>query len=197
MKRLVLLLSLVAATLVGFAQTTEKYTEDDAMQFYRTIQGDYTGKINDTTSITLHFTPIWEHEGNRFRWLYMEAVNNESQQVVEQKIIEIKPISSVSFKVLVHDLSQPQRFVGKWGNRNFFDGFNTGILKRNSRFVFLKTKDFDYQTSWNGRKGLKCFPSGDRLHFKFSQEDERFYIKRLPKHTSNLIGITFFKALTD
>jgi hypothetical protein len=63
--------------------------------------------------------------------------------------------------------------------------------------VFLKTKDFEYQTGWNGRKSLECFPSGDRIHFKFVQEDERFYIKRVPQGTTNIIGYTFFKELTD
>lgn len=195
MKRILLLLSLCALVFNGFGQ--QKYTENDAKQFYRTIQGDYSGKLNDSTTVKLHFTPIWEREDDRFHWLYMEAVNTTNKTILVQKIVEIKPISDIAFKVVVHGISQPETFAGKWSNRNFFDGYNTRILKGHSKFQFMKTKDFEYQTGWNRRKGLKCFPKGDRIHFKFVQEDERLYVKRLPKRSSNIIGITFFKDLTD
>ena len=195
MKRLLLLFSLFALALNGIGQ--QEYTDDDVKQFYRTLQGDYSGQLNDSTTLSLHFTPIWEQEGDRFHWLYMEAVNNTTKAIVEQKIIEIKPISDISFKVIVHGISQPDTFAGKWSNRNFFDGYTTKILKRHSKFQFLKTKDFEYQTGWNRRKGLKCFPKGDRIHFKFVQADERFYVKRVPKGSSHIIGITFIKDPTD
>lgn len=197
MKRLLLLLSVCLLAFSGMAQKKAKYTEDDAKQFYRTIQGDYKGKLNDSTSLTVHFTPIWEREDDRFHWLYLEAVNDKTKQIVTQNIVEIKPISNITFKVIVHKLKNPELFEGKWGNRNFFDGYNTKILKGKKQFVFLKTKDFEYQSSWNKRKSLKCFPKGDKIHFKFVQEDERFYIKRVPKRSNNIIGITFYKDLTD
>ena len=195
MKRILILLSVFFLSLHCVAQAD--YSENDIKQFYRTIQGDYSGQLNDSTMVSLHFTPIWEREDDRFHWLYMEASNSKTNQVIEQKIIEIKPISDISFNVMVHDISKPEMFEGKWSNRNFFDGFNTKILKRGRKFLFIKTKDFEYQTGWNRRKTLTCFPSGDRLHFKFVQEDERFYIKRVPKRSNNIIGITFYKDLTD
>lgn len=197
MKRLFILVIVGLMALSAIGQKPEKYTENDIKQFYRTIQGDYIGQLNDSTTLTLHFTPIWEREDNRFQWLYMEAVNNSTKTVIEQKIIEIKPISDIAFKVVVHGLKQPSVFEGKWSNRNFFDGFNTSILKGKSKFNFVKTLDYEYQTGWNKRKDLKCFPSGDRIHIKFVQEDERLYVKRVPKHSTNIIGITFFKDLTD
>ena len=61
----------------------------------------------------------------------------------------------------------------------------------------MKTKDFEYQTGWSRRKNLKCFPAGDRIHFKFVQEDERFYVKRLLARSSDFASIVFFKAPTD
>ncbi len=188
-----------AFLLIGsvFSQKKAKFTEEDAKQFYRTIQGDYSAKINDSTTVALHFTPIWEQRGNRFQWLYMEAVNPETKEILVQKVLEIKPISSKTFKVFVHGLKNPAAFAGKWGNRNYFDGFTTTILKGKCRYIFTKTKDFEYQTSWNGRKDLKCFPSGDRIHFKFVQADERFYIKRLPNKSTHIIGYIFMKDLTD
>lgn len=197
MKRILLLLTISLLALPGIGQKNNSYTLNDTKQFYRTIQGDYQGQLNDSTTLSLHFTPIWEREGDRFHWLYMEVTNDSTKAVVEQKILEIQPVSDVTFKVLVHEIAKPERFVGKWTNRNFFDGFNTKILKRNSKFLFVKTKNFEYQTAWNGRKVLGCFNSGDRIHFKFVQEDERCYVKWVPRHTSDIEGITFFKALTD
>lgn len=196
MKHLLILITLCLTTLVGVAQKPAKATEEDVKQFYRTIQGDYTGNLDDSTTVSLHFTPIWEREDDRFHWFYLEAVNNRTKEVIEQKILEIKPINTVSFRVIVHGIRHPEQFAGKWSNRNFFDGFNTKILKGKRKFLFVKTKDFEYQTNWNGRKNLKCFPSRDRVHFKFVQEDERLYVIRLPKR-SDLTGITFFKALID
>lgn len=197
MKKILLLLAVCLLTLGGIAQKNAKYTEDDVKQFYRTIQGDYTGQLNDSTILSLHFTPIWERDDDRFHWLYMEVANNSTNEIIEQKIIEIKPLSDIAFKVVVHGIAQPERFAGKWSNRNFFDGFNTSILKKKSKFNFIKTKDFEYQTGWNRRKNLKCFPSGDKVHFKFVQEDERLYVKRLLAHSSDFGSIVFFKALTD
>lgn len=197
MRRTFILLSIVLLAFNGFAQKKATFNENDIKQFYRTIQGDYQGQLNDTTTLTIHFTPIWEREGDQFHWLYMEVVNNESKRIVTQNVIEIQPITDITFNVVVYRLKYPEQFAGKWSNRNFFDGFNTGALTGKKKFVFIKTKDFEYQTGWNSRKSLTCFPSGDKVHFKFVQEDERLYIKRLPKGTSNIIGYTFFKELTD
>ena len=197
MKRLFLFLTIALLAFNAIGQNPKQCTENDIKQFYRTIQGDYTGQLNDSTTLSLHFTPIWEREDDRFHWLYMEVVNNSTKSVVEQKIVEIVPISNISFNVLTYEIKSPETFVGKWSNRNYFDGYNNGILKGKKKITFIKTKDFEYQTGWNGRKSLDCFPSGDRINFKFSQEDERLYIKRVPAHSSNIIGYTFFKALTD
>lgn len=195
MKKTLILFIAFLFAVNGIAQTT--FNNNEIKQFYRTIQGDYSGQINDSTSVSLHFTPIWETENDPFHWLYLEGTNKETKEVVVQKVLEIKQLTDVSFQIIVYGLSTPEKFVGKWSNRNFFDGYNTGILKGKKKFTFLKTKDFEYQTGWNSRKSLTCFPSGDRIHFKFAQEDERLYIKRVPTRSSNIIGYTFFKALTD
>ncbi len=192
MKRVFLFAAICLLTFNGLAQ------DNDALkQFYRTIQGAYQGQLNDSTTVTIHFTPIWERDDNPFQWLYLEVFNNETKQIIEQNILEIKPITEITFSVKVYGIKSPELFAGKWSNRNFFDGYNTRILKGRKEFVFLKTMDFEYQTGWNSPKSLKCFPSGDRIHFKFVQEDERFYIKRVPQGTTNILGYTFFKELTD
>lgn len=197
MKRILIVLFASIMALNGFGQQPTKYTENDAKQFYRTMQGDYRASVNDSTALSMHIVPIWEREDDRFHWLYLEVINDSTKQVVEQKIIEVKPLSSIAFKVVMHNIDQPASFVGKWSNSNFFDGYNTHILKKSGKFHFQKTKDFEYQTGWYGRKNLKCFPSGDKIHFKMVQEDECIYVKRVPKHSTHIIGITFIKDLTD
>ncbi len=193
MKRFALILAAIMMGCSGFAQ---KFTEEDAKQFYRTMQGDYTVIVNDSTTAMAHFTPIWENMGNRFQWLYLEVVMDK--KVILQKVLELKPKDNKLFRVYVHDLKNPAEFVGKWGNRNYFDGFTTSILKSGKRITFVKTSDFSYQSHKLMRFGaIDCFPQGDLLHFKFVQEDERFYIKRVPKGTSRILGYEGLKELTD
>jgi hypothetical protein len=181
----------------GLAQKKKSYTEDDAKQFYRTIEGTYKEVVNDSTAVTLHIIPIWENEDDRFSWLYLEAVNDSTGAVLEQKILEVNPLSGTKFMLIVHGLKNPKNFVGKWGNRNFFDGCNKSILKGKAKYVFTKTKDFEYQTKWHNRKAFKSFMKGDRLHFKFVQEDEALYIKRVPSRSSHIIGLDFMGVPTD
>ena len=196
MKRIILVIAAILLAFGGFAQKQPKFTEEDAKQFYRTMQGDYSMMVNDSTSAEVHFTPIWESSGNRFQWLYVEA--SVEKKVVLQKIIEVKPKNDKQFRVYIHDLKDPAQFEGKWRNRNYFDGFTTSILKSGKRITFVKTSDFSYQSHKLMRFGaIDCFPQGDLLHFKFVQEDERFYIKRVPKGTSRILGYEGLKELTD
>ena len=88
--------------------------------------------------------------------------------------------------------------MGKWGNRNYFDGFNTSIIKGGKRLTFVKTSDFSYQMHKIMRVSeIDCFPKGDLLHLKFVQQDERFYVKRVPKKTNRILGYQGIKELTD
>lgn len=196
MKRLVLILAAIFMVFNGFAQKHQKFTEEDAKQFYRTIQGDYTVIVNDSTTAMAHFTPIWENMGNRFQWMYVEVAMDK--KVILQKIIEVQPKTDKQFRVYIHDLKKPEQFVGKWGNRNYFDGFNTSIIKGGKRLTFVKTSDFSYQMHKIMRVStIDCFPKGDLLHVKFVQEDERFYVKRVPKGTNRILGYQGIKELTD
>ena len=196
MKRLALIWAAVLMAFSGIAQQP-KFTEEDAKQFYRTMQGDYVMQVNDSTTAMVHFTPIWESMGNRFQWMYVEATIGKD--VVFQKVIELQPKNSKKFRVYLYDLKRPSEFAGKWANRNYFDGFNSSILKGKSRMTFVKTHDFSYQTNDGPIRYsvINCFPQGDLLHFKFVQEDERFYIKRVPDGTNRIIGYQGLKELTD
>ena len=195
MKRFALILAAIFIVFSGFAQ--EKFTEEDAKQFYRTMQGDYTVIVNDSTTAAAHFTPIWENSGNRFQWLYLEVILDK--KVILQKVLELQPKTDKLFRVYVHDLKNPDDFIGKWGNRNYFDGFTTKILKGGKRVNVVKTSDFSYQTNIGPRRYgfIDCFPKGDLLHFKFVQQDERFYVKRVPKGTNRILGYQGIKELTD
>lgn len=195
MKRFALILAAIIMVFSGLAQ--EKFTEEDAKQFYRTMQGDYTVIVNDSTTAMAHFTPIWENMGNPFQWMYVEVELNK--KAILQKVIEVQPKNGKVFRVYVHDLRNPEQFVGKWGNRNYFDGFTPSILKSGKRMTFVKTSDFSYQTDSGPRRFgfIDCFPKGDLLHFKFVQSDERFFIKRIPNRTSRILGYQGIKELTD
>lgn len=194
MKRFTLLLAAMFVAVSGFSQMKTKFTEEDAKQFYQTMQGDYTVQVNDSTTVMVHFTPIWENVG-RYQWLYVEAIKDKA--VVMQKVLEIKPKNEKVFRVYLHDLKEPKQFVGKWANRNYFDGFNNSILKGGKSVSFLKTSDFSYQSHWERLSVLNCFPKGDLLHFKFVQEEERLYIKRMPKGTNRILGYEGLKEISE
>ena len=194
-RRLIFALALCLVATMGFAQKDAKYTDNDVKQFYRTIEGDYHGDINDTTAIMIHFVPIWEQD--RFKWMYLEVTDSFGKTIYMQKIVEVCPVSDETFRLIFHGLKSPEQFEGKWRNRNFFDGFTTSILSGKCKFSFMKTKDFEYQTNFNGRKKLTCFPKGDRVHFKFIQANECLYIKRLPRKTSEPEGWVFMKDPID
>ena len=161
------------------------------------MQGDYVMQVNDSTTAMVHFVPIWEKPDNRFQWMYVEATVDKN--VVFQKVLEVQPKTNKRFRVYVHDLKNPEQFAGKWRNRNYFDGFNTSIIKGGKRMTFVKTSDFSYQTNDGPTRyaAIDCFPKGDLLHFKFVQEDERFYIKRVPKRSKRIIGYQGLTELTD
>ena len=196
MKRFALIIAAILLVFSGFAQKQPKFTVEDAMQFYRTMQGEYVVQVNDSTTADVHITPIWESQGNGFQWLYLEATTDKG--VLLQKVLELRPKTDKKFHVLVHDLKKPAQFVGKWGNPNYFDGFTQSILKSGKRLTFVKTHDFSYQTTRLMRlSAINCFPKGDLLHFKFVQQDERFYVKRVPKGTNRILGYQGLKELTD
>ena len=72
------------------------------------------------------------------------------------------------------------------------------MLKKGERVTFVKTHDFSCPMHNIMRiSSINCFPKGDLLHFKFVQEDERFYIKRVPKGTNRIFVYHGLKELTD
>lgn len=195
LRNIILALAMSLGIAMSYAQTTAKYSDDDVKQFYRTIEGDYHGYINDSTAIQVHFVPIWEQD--RFKWMYLEVTDSIGKEIIMQKIVELRPVSDVNFRLVFHDLKDAERFEGKWRNRGFFDGFTASILKGKCKFGFMKTKDFEYQTNFSGRKKLRCFAQGDRVHFKFIQGNECLYVKRLPSKRHEPQSFVFQKEPVD
>ena len=168
MKRISLIFAAILLTFSGFAQKQPKFTVEDAMHFYHSMQGDYTVIVNDSTTAVAHITPIWGNAGNPYQWLYLEVTLKE--KVILQKVIEVAPKNDKVFRVFFHDLKNPDQFVGKWGNPNYFDGFNSAILMGGKRLTFTKTSDYSYQSQWVRFNAIRCFPKGDLLHFKFVEQ---------------------------
>ena len=111
MKRFALILTAFFLAFNGFAQKQPKFTEEDARQFYQTMQGEYTVIVNDSTTAEAYITPIWENLGNPYKWLYVEVVLDK--KVLLQKVLELKPKNDKVFHVYVHDLKNPAQFVGR------------------------------------------------------------------------------------
>ena len=195
MKRLALIFAAILLVFNGFAQKQPKFTVEDAMHFYRSMQGEYTIIVNDSTTAAAHFTPIWENAGTPYQWLYLEVTLGE--KVILQKVLKVKPKNDKVFRVFFHDLKNPAQFVGKWGNPNYFDGFNESALKGGKKITFVKTHDFAYQSQWYRYGVIDCFPKGDLLHFKFVEQDERFYVKRMPNGTSRIFGYLGLKEVSE
>lgn len=195
MKRFALILFAILLTISGFSQKQPKFTEEDAMHFYRAMQGEYTVIVNDSTTASAHITPIWENAGNPYQWLYVEVALDE--RVILQKVLELKPKTDKVFSVFVYDLKGPAQFVGKWGNPDYFNGFNAAILKGGKKMNFLKTSDYSYQSQWSRYRAIDCFPKGDLLHFKFVEQDERFYVKRMPNGTNRILGYQGLKEVSE
>lgn len=193
MRKYAIILFALLLSVCGFSQKQTKFIEEDVKQFYHTLQGDYDIAIDDSTWAIIHITPIWENIP--YHWFYVEAL--QGSEVLVQKVIEVTPKTNKVFKVTIHDLKQPEQFAGKWANRNYFDGFTKNIIKGGSNLSFFKTSDFSYQSNWVRLGTLECFPKGDLLHFKFVQQDERLYIKRMPANTTRLLGYQGLKQPID
>ena len=58
MKRFALVLAAILLAFSGFSQEKAKFTEDDAKQFYRTLEGDYS-LINEKDSIVATVHTQW------------------------------------------------------------------------------------------------------------------------------------------
>lgn len=88
--------------------------------------------------ITLHMYQIWTYsEGT---WIYVEqSVSQNQSKPYRQRIYELDQLDENNFVSRVYTLEEPQRFISKWQNPEFFNQFDTSLLKeREGCEVYLK-----------------------------------------------------------
>ena len=90
--------------------------------------------------ITLQMYPIWQDRPGH--WLYVEqAVSQYKHQPYRQRIYHLQETEDGGFVSDVYEIKEAERFVGKWRDPSFFDGFSNAILKeRDGCGVYLKAK---------------------------------------------------------
>jgi len=187
--RTLILAFAVVFSSVCFAQKAPKYTIDDVNRICETVQGIYKAKDGDTAAMTLRIIPL-QNEAKAFRF-YAELCYDSISTPIEQKVFDIVPISSKVFTFVIHNMKDGTRFAH--ADKATLNKIAPSDLKGKRKHTFYNTKTSDYQTNWQGHKAFKSVKSGDRLHYKFSNEEGRFYVKRVPYRSTRILGITFVK----
>lgn len=187
-KTLILTFAIVFSS-VSLAQKPQKYTIDDVNQICGTINGTYKALDGDTAAMTLRIIPL-QNDSRTFRF-YAELCYDSINTPIEQKVFDIVPNSDKVFTFVVHDMKDGARFAH--ADKSTLNQITSSDLKGKKKHTFYRTKESDYQTNWQGRKAFKSINKGDRLHYKFSDKEGRFYVKRVPAHLNRIFGTTFVK----
>ncbi len=189
MKKFCFLAIAITLSTVCFAQKPAKYTEEDVNLICSTFQGTYKANDGDTAAMTLIIAPIAKNgDVNTF---YAELAYDSLNAPLEQKVFDIVPVSSKVYKIIVHNIKDPNRFFR--ADKSRLNKITTSDYSGKKKHHFYRTKSSDFQTNWQSRKAFKSIKRGDRLHYKFSDEEGRFYVKRVPARTTRILGTTFVK----
>lgn len=179
----------LALSSICFAQKPLKYTTEDVNLVCSTVQGVYKALDGDTAAMTLRIIPL-QNESRTFRF-YVELCYDSINMPLEQKVMDIVPQNDKVFKFIVHNIKNSARFAR--ADKAELNKIGPNDLSGKKKHIFYRTKTSDYQTAWQGRKAFKSIKRGDKLHYKFSNEEGRFYVKHVPAHTSRILGTTFVK----
>ena len=179
----------VAFSSVNFAQKPQKYTLDDVNQICGTVNGTYKALDGDTAAMTLRIIPL-QTGAIAFRF-YAELCYDSINEPIEQKVFDIIPENDKVFTFVMYNLKDCARFAR--AEKATLNQITPNDLKGKKKYTFYRTKTSDYQTKWMGRKSFKSINKGDRMHYKFSNEENRFYVKRVPLNTTRILGTTFVK----
>lgn len=174
---------------VSLAQKPQKYTIDDVNKICGTIQGTYKALDGDTAAMTLRIIPL-QTGALAFRF-YAELCYDSINTPIEQKVFDIIPVNEKVYTFVVHDFKDGTRFAH--ADKSILNQIAPSDLKGKKKHTFYRTRTSDYQTNWQGRKAFKSIKKGDRLHYKFSEEEGRFYVKRVPVRLNRIFGTTFVK----
>ena len=190
-KTLILTFAIVFSS-VGFAQKSQKsqtYTLDDVNQICGTVQGTYKTLDGDTAAMTLRIIPL-QTGAIAFRF-YAELCYDSINTPIEQKVFDIIPENDKVFTFVMYNLKDCARFAR--AEKATLHTITPNDLSGKKKYTFYRTKPSDYQTKWQGRKSFMSINKGDRLHYKFSNEEGRFYVKRVPARQNRIFGATFVK----
>lgn len=130
---------LVLAMTVGYLGISTGYsqnTSSDLDELVRIMTGSYNSEKQskkDSTyyNISLHMYPIWTKSSDF--WIYVEqALNNKQDQPYRQRVYKVEKVEKNKFKTIIFTLKDEQSFIGKWKTPNYFDQFDTSILKERS-----------------------------------------------------------------
>ncbi len=110
---------------------------------------DQAEKDSSYYDISLHMYPIWKDK--KGHWIYVEqAASSFQEKPYRQRIYRVDQNEHDSFESIVYAIKGQEDFVGKWKTPEYFDQFDTSILKeRIGCTVYLKKDGYAYHGSTN------------------------------------------------
>ncbi len=99
-------------------------------------------------NISLHMYPIWQSTGEHY--LYVEqALANKQESPYRQRVYKLIQDNG-RIASIVYTLPNPEEFVGKWKNTQYFDQFSPDMLiLREGCAVYLDSTDYGWKGSTN------------------------------------------------
>ncbi|MBC8756606.1 chromophore lyase CpcT/CpeT [Kordia sp. YSTF-M3] len=140
----------------------DSYKSTTSTNELKALQTQMTGSFDsseqaakDSTyyNISLHMYPIWKSKDGY--WLYVEqALNTNQAKPYRQRVYKIEYFMNTRYVSKVYTLQNPEDFIGKWKTPEYFDQFDTSILKeREGCGVYLVKKGKKYI---GGTHGAGC-----------------------------------------
>lgn len=101
-------------------------------------------------NISLHMYPIWKSKDGY--WLYVEqALNSDQSKPYRQRVYKLEKIGYREYVSKVYTLENPDDFIGQWKTPEYFDQFDTSILKeREGCGVYMKRQGKNYRGGTHG-----------------------------------------------
>ncbi|MEM6720402.1 MAG: chromophore lyase CpcT/CpeT [Bacteroidota bacterium] len=154
-KSLIYTLSAVFAfTIVSFNSDTSANPEDELKALRSMMTGSFDSSEQAASdesyyNISLHMYPIWESKEGY--WLYVEqALKSAQERPYRQRVYQLEKLANGKFSSKVYTLENPKEFIGKWKTPNYFNKFDTSILKeREGCAVILEKQGENYSGSTN------------------------------------------------
>lgn len=109
--------------------------------------------------ISLHMYPIWTSKDGY--WLYVEqALSSKQSKPYRQRIYQLEKLEDGSFSSKVYTLENPEAAVGKWKTPEYFDQFDSAMLKEREGCAVILKKDGDSYSGSTNEKDCKSSMRG-------------------------------------